>query len=197
LVGGGALAADRTPQLYVPDGQLLSHVFRVFATDEITSEMEPRLLLEASHIFLEPDPKEKRAWEGRVIPHQYWQDTVDGQTVQLEGTLLLFDLRDYPIHLLKPAIRVIPTLTWKDPVRRGGEQRMLVGRNAVYLAHLGHALVLTLVLLGLVLFMISVWAKRKSPQKKAIITEARLVWGTFGSVRVSSPYGVAMCVWRR
>ncbi len=165
IVASG-LGAEKTPQMYVPDGQLKSHIFRIFVTEEITSEMQPKLRFEKGHVFTTPNEKEQQLWEARVVPNQVWLEQVNGQTVQLQGTLLLFDLSSFPVAFPKPAVRLIPTLTWKDPAKKGGEDRMLMGGSAVYLADLRNAVVLTCFLIVLVVVMLAIWAAKK--KKSAI-----------------------------
>ena len=97
----------------VRDGQLTSAPFQIFVDTRVTSANTPRLLLRALHAITETLSGEEMALAPSfVAPGQTIVATVGGHDVTLCGTVLLFDLRSYPIEWYKPMRRVEPILHW-------------------------------------------------------------------------------------
>jgi hypothetical protein len=134
LVSGYVLAADPATHLYMPDGQLLSHLIRVYVTPDIPESFDPRLRLTGSHEVTEKHPKEDELIKPFVhATNQNWIEILAGQKVTKTGTLLLFDLRSYPIHPLKPMIRLTPILYRKDSENDTIWNPVAVGSKEIYL----------------------------------------------------------------
>ena len=148
-------AADEAAQLYVPDGQLKSHLIRVYVTRNVTEGMKPQLVLHAAHSLTKAQP-----WENTPIPFyrtsrdHRWTQRLDNQPAEKRGTLLLFDLHKITIPAYKAMVRVTPTLIWKE----GDETFSITGENEVYLANPMVAVlwsVVVILLVGLLIFFMS------------------------------------------
>ncbi len=122
LVAGLALASSATraegngqaPQLFMPDGQLKSHSVRVYVTQDISANQQPRLRLLRSHAVTKKAVDEATRLEpGIVAPGQEWVERVSGQDVRRTGTLLLFDLTSLDFGY-KAMMRVMPVVTWTE-----------------------------------------------------------------------------------
>lgn len=131
-VAWSAQSTNETAQLYLPDGQLKSHLVRVYVNRDITEQMKPELLLHAPHSLTRTLP-----WENKPISFfrlsrdHRWTQKSDQQPDQKRGTLLLFDLHNLQIPPYKAIIRITPTLVWKE----GGETISVTGESEVYLAN--------------------------------------------------------------
>jgi len=146
--------AGKPVQLFVPDGQLKSHLFRVFVTREITGAMDPRLRLIGSHVISEEHPGKKKSYGPAVVaPQQKWVQEVEGERIEHTGTLLLFDLCHFPIPPYQPMQRVTPTLTWMER----DTERSAIGGTEVNLANspgvFGWTLVLLIGIGGFIVFL--------------------------------------------
>ncbi|MEW6490614.1 MAG: hypothetical protein AB1578_22215, partial [Thermodesulfobacteriota bacterium] len=147
-------AAARDPvRLFMPDGQLQSHPVRVFVTEDLSHADEPALILHGSHAVTRVLEGEERARKPRLLARNHlWVQEEAGQQVVYRGTLLVFDLRDYPIPLYKAAVRVMPALEWRQGSLVGREPAVALGDREVYLGNIvgavGWTAVLVLALLG-------------------------------------------------
>ena len=119
--------------LYVADGQLISYPFRVFVTHDMTAKMNPRLMLSVSHMFSSASEGESDKLVPIIVArNQISTETVAGQAIQITGTLLLFDLQNYPVSRYKGMTRVTPILTWNEPTEMGESiERAVVASRAV------------------------------------------------------------------
>jgi hypothetical protein len=156
LLSGSAFAAEPAIDLYMPDGQLLSHPIRAYVTPDIPESLDPRLRLTGSHEVTKKHPKEDELVKPFVhATNQNWVEIVAGQKVTKTGTLLLFDLRNYPIHPLKPMIRLTPTLYRKDSKNDTIWNPVAVGSKEIYLGKttgvIGYTLALIAVLLTFII----------------------------------------------
>lgn len=146
---------DEAAQLYVPDGQLKSHLIRVYVNRNVTEGMKPQLVLYAAHSLTSTQSWENTAISFyRISRDHRWTQRLDDQPAEKRGTLLLFDLHKIKIPAYKAMVRVTPTLIWKD----GEDAFSITGENEVYLASpviavLWSALVILLV--GLLIFYMS------------------------------------------
>lgn len=148
-------------ELFVADGQLMSHPFRVFVTHDITPDMQPRLSLHASHTFSAVQKGERDSIRPLVIArNQISTETVAGQKIQVTGTLLLFDLQDYPVPLYKGMIRLTPILAWTEPTPAGALEQTVVAPHEVNLGNIGVAAAWAIVIVGLFAMLIALLAKR-------------------------------------
>jgi hypothetical protein len=115
-------AADSavTPvRLYMPDGQLISSPVRVFVDKDLPSfdpakAGAPELRLFGGHAVTPETPGDRATYKPlEVIPHQSWEESANGQTRMLCGTILLFDLSHSGlVEWWKPMRRVQPVLSW-------------------------------------------------------------------------------------
>src|SRR5437879_869436 len=79
-------------QLFMPDGQLRSHLIRVYVNKDVPEYTSPGLVLHAPHTFLHEDLRENNTNHFYQLSRDYrWTQAVDGQAVEKRGTLLLFD----------------------------------------------------------------------------------------------------------
>jgi hypothetical protein len=172
LVLSEAFSADALPhlELYVPDGQIRSHLFRVLVTSNITEGMKPRLELHASHIVTESNESQTRLRHAApVAPGQTWMSTIDGSPRTLYGTLLLFNIDDYDIPFWKPVIRLTPILRWDEADGNASVTRTLIGNQDIYLGNLPIAIAWTTVLILFLAFVIGYWAKSKTGEARYLL----------------------------
>jgi len=163
LTGGSVFGITNVPHMYVRDGQLKSAWFEVYITEEIASDMQPRLNLAPIHQRSGLNATNSQQFYGYAYPNQHWEETLNGKPIPYEGTLLLFDLSDYEIPLFRSAARATPSVTWL-PAGADNKPRLVISQGAVYIAHQGNALLLTSIVMVLVVFLIGQWAKAKSPR---------------------------------
>jgi hypothetical protein len=115
-----AAGSGATPvRLYMPDGQLISSPVRVFVDKDLPpfdpdKDEAPKLRLFGGHAVTPETPGDRATFAPlEVIPHQSWNESANGMTRTLCGTLLLFDLSHGElIEWWKPMRRAQPVLTW-------------------------------------------------------------------------------------
>jgi hypothetical protein len=155
LFSGFVFASAPSTHLHMPDGQLSSHPIRVYVTPDIPESLDPRLRLTGSH-----EVTKKHTTEDELIKpfvhatNQNWVEIVAGQKVTRTGTLLLFDLRNYPIHPLKPMIRLTPTLYRKQSKNNTTWNPVAVGSKDIYLGKSTGVIAYTLALVAVLLIFI-------------------------------------------
>lgn len=169
LLVGFALASSTTraeggaanPQLFMPDGQLKSHSVRVYVTQDIAANQQPRLRLLRSHALTKKAVDEATRLEpGIVAPGQEWVEHVGGQDVRRSGTLLLFDLSSLGFGY-KAMMRVMPVVTWTAD----GSERIVVAPSEVNLGNIVAAIGWTAVVVVAALLMVAFlcWRARGTP----------------------------------
>ena len=166
IMSSAALAQTPTPtsaaRMFVPDGQLVSSPIKVYVT--------PLNLDNANAPILRLVPLQH--WNGGeitdvpkcelilVAPNQMWTETIAGQPVQRQGTLLILDARkSFSIPKFKSTSRATPILTWTDPNAPKSEPK-LVG-EPIYLGNFWPAVVWTLATIVAMLLLLR-WMARKS-----------------------------------
>jgi len=160
LFSQGAWPAEDKIQLFMADGQLKSHPLRLFVTQNIDESMSPRLRLTGSHAITQKNAIEDELIAPMLIAqNQKSEQTINGAQVTLTGTLLLFDLRHYPIPAYKAVMRLTPTLIWQEG-RGIGSQKVAIGAHEVYLANPVPAFILPFTIVILLLLLIVFMAKR-------------------------------------
>lgn len=151
-VAWSAQSTNETAQLYLPDGQLKSHLVRVYVNRDITEQMKPELLLHAPHSLTHASQ-----WENTPIPFyrlsrdHRWTQPSDQHPGQKQGTLLLFDLHKIQVPPYKAMIRITPTLVWKE----AGETISVTGENEIYLANSLPAMVWSVLVIALIALLIA------------------------------------------
>jgi hypothetical protein len=95
--------------VFMPDGQVRSHLLRVFITKDIEdiNKVELTFIRPPGNPDIHLHPRE-------LARFQQWPETKDGVTTFRNGTLLLFDWRGAKFSL-KPCIQVTAQLTWGEP----------------------------------------------------------------------------------
>lgn len=151
-----------TISLYVADGQLMSHPFRVFVTHDITTAMQPQLLLRTSHTFSSVHKKEFETIKPIIIArNQISTEMVVGQNIQLTGTLLLFDLQNYPVSPYKGMTRITPILTWTESTADGVKvEQAVVASHEVNLGNIAVAVAWTIAMTAMLIIFIAFLARR-------------------------------------
>ena len=161
---GGAGTVPKPGELpatiFMPDGQLKSHLIQVYVTRDIQESMKPELQLFRSHAVTSKG-KDEMAWipAASASPSQ-WQQSYKGQDVPKTGTLLLFDLSDDKVDY-KATMRVRPKLRWVGC----GEYCYAVGEKEVnvgdILAASGWTILIVSVALAVVLLL--AWIRKGGP----------------------------------
>jgi hypothetical protein len=150
-----SLSASPPPQLYVPDGQILSEPVKVFvALANLDADKKPRL-----REGRPTDTSKPKEWDPFIVaPNQVWTERVAGQNIERRGTLLLFDLSQLEIAWYKSTTRFTPVLSWQSP--DAGNPPIIVGQ-AVYLGRNVVAGLWTILVVFLLLWLI-MWMARKA-----------------------------------
>jgi len=160
LFSQGAWSAEEKMQLFMADGQLKSHPLRLFLTRDIDESMSPRLMLTGSHAITQKNAAEDQLIAPMLIAQNQKSDqTINDTQVTLTGTLLLFDLRHYPIPAYKAVMRLTPTLTWQEGSGMGSK-KVAIGAHEVYLANPVPAFILPFTMVMLLILLIVFMAKR-------------------------------------
>lgn len=148
-------------ELFVADGQLISHPFRVFVTQDVTPQMQPQLSLRASHTLSSVQKGELDKIKPLIIArNQISTEKVADQKVQMTGTLLLFDLQSYPVPTYKGMIRVTPILTWTESTAAGTLEKAVVAPYEVNLGNLRIAVVWIIAIVSVFVVVIAFLARR-------------------------------------
>ncbi len=154
-------AGDNGVELFMRDGQLKSHPVRVFLTHDVTEAMNPRLVLAGSHSVSKEHPDESKSINPKWIArNQTVSQVKDGAPITVTGTLMLFDLKDYPIPFYKGMMRVVPIVYW-DETGPGAitERRAAVGPHEVNVGNIGPAVFWTAIIITTLLLIIIALAK--------------------------------------
>jgi hypothetical protein len=152
-------------RLFVEDGQLKSHPFVVFVTHPITPPMNPRLVLRSKHVITRVTRFETASLAPlNVIPGQYRTVTINGQTVTVPGTLLIFDVSGHDLPWFKSAARFLPSITWHELTANGEPGRVdaIAAEETIYIGHMLGAVCWTLAFLAAVLAMLIRWTALKA-----------------------------------
>ena len=131
----------------MPDGQMKSHLLRVYTDQDITEADKPELLLLAGQLGYEKLP----SWGAtngihhfQLARFQQWTETIDGVSSSHTGTLLIFDLRTADFAWFKACMRVTPVLKWS-------QSKTAVGSRPVYIGNMLHAGVWTALIMAILL----------------------------------------------
>jgi hypothetical protein len=168
--------ADKAPvDLYMEDGQLHSRPVRVYVPDRnITIAMKPKLRL----------ARVGGASAGRhyspfqVAGNQQWEQDCKGTKVAKTGSLLLFDLSEYPIPLYCTGIRVLPILSWHNSDRPDWNETGKTGeigavaKRAVYLSNGCGTLLLTFLIVMAFLVFVYFMTKHREMKPLGLLSTA-------------------------
>ncbi len=154
--------SENTTEIYMPDGQLKSHIIRIYINKsfEGIASKDIYLKLHTSAAPMAPDAKQTNkdmvknatstkkitiGLEGKPQPiaqdnHHTWEKPVQDTTIQQYGTMLLFNLEGYSIPYYKTATRVLPELVWCTKKSAADHAKCLdydnaFGEKEVYLAN--------------------------------------------------------------
>jgi hypothetical protein len=155
----GRAVTNEPVRVFMPDGQIKSHLLRVYITEDITEADNPTLTLLAGRFLIETLPN----WAERTNSYrelarlQHWTETVNGQEISRTGTLLVFDLRKADFPIFKACMRVTPVIKWGQPPRTA------IGDQPVYVGNMWGASLWTAVFVGAVVLMIFLftWIRKK------------------------------------
>lgn len=153
-----ALHAETTPvRLFMADGQLKSHPVRVFINQDISEDMQPSLILTGSYaINTDPSIEPVKVKPMLIARQQLAEQQENGQLITVKGTLILFDLRHYPVPLYKTVVRLTPTLVWQDAV---DGTKVAIGEREVYLSNTLPAFTIPFVIVFLIVLSIIALAR--------------------------------------
>jgi hypothetical protein len=145
----------------MPDGQLKSHPVRVYVTQDISANQQPKLRLLRSHAVTKKAVDEAARLEPSIVaPGQEWVEQVGGVSVRRTGTLLLFDLGALDFGY-KAMMRVMPVVTWTE----GGAERSVVAPAEVNLGNIVATIGWTALAVGAALLFVAFlcWRAKGSP----------------------------------
>jgi hypothetical protein len=153
----GIAAPNEPIRVFMPDGQMKSHLLRVFITTDLTDTDAPTLTLMASRLLVQqlPDWAEKPMSVREMARFQQWTETLDGHEIARTGTLLIFDLRSADFPWFKASMRVTPVIKWGEP------RQTAVAERSVYIGNLSVAMVWTIVMVLVPVAMIIAFAYRR------------------------------------
>jgi hypothetical protein len=176
---GNLYASDVLPQLFVPDGQLLSRPIQVYVSStNLNESMKPGLRLVGFYPPKEVGFADTNVWRPFFIAGgQSWTENVSGQTVSQEGTLLLFDLTGYPLAKYKSTARVTRILTWNGGGGDDSASLTTVVGSSVYLGKRLMAAIWTLIAGGTLVGIVGVLCHVKKPGKRQLIGVRSLISG--------------------
>jgi len=122
-------------QIYVEDGQFISHVITVFVSARITRAQNPKLIL---HQPRTPFGDAIRTFKGAKLVDMGVNQTMaigldGGRPIFRSGTVLLFSLEEYQPTLYKPVFRGRPVLHW-DPAD-ASDPGIVISEGSVYFAN--------------------------------------------------------------
>jgi len=149
-------------RLYMPDGQLKTHPIKVFINQDIPRSMHPKLQLTGSHAITEKQEEENYLRKPMVLArNQEWVEVRRGSKISSTGTLMLFDLSNYPIPFYKATMRLTPTLVWVENGKKK-VKHVAIGSSEVYLGNSIGAFGWVFLLIGtLVIFIMGMAKKAK------------------------------------
>ncbi len=162
-------APEPAVRLLVRDGQLASHIFVVMVKDLVVNEtMQPKLRLAGPHWVHDPLPIEQQAIDPIIVaPRQTRTMTIDGQQVSVEGTLMMFNLRKYSLHLYESAVRLLPRVEWTVPASTAGQpptKRVAVAEQEIYLGNMPGAALWTALIMLLITAALFLWSDATSKE---------------------------------
>lgn len=147
---------NESVRVFMPDGQIKSHLLRVFVTKDFTQEDAPKLILSAGRLVLKelPDWAEKPIEPRHISRFQHRTELLDGVDIGPTGTLLIFDLRNIDFPWFKACMRVTPAIKWGNP------PSIAVGEQPVYIGNLKGAMLWTGLIILVPLTLICAFAYR-------------------------------------
>jgi hypothetical protein len=140
------------PRLYMPDGQLTSHLINVYVDRDVQESQHPQLLLSRSHALTKEATREDDPIDVYRAAPAHWHENDNGTDISQTGTLLLFRLKDGRLGG-KAIVRVRPIVTWD-----GGKA---VGDHEVNLGDIVVASGWTTVIVALALALVLLLARKK------------------------------------
>lgn len=189
ITGTHAMSQDYEEEvrLFMPDGQLRNLPVRVYVTHDITWDMNPELRL-SRWVGVEPGQERQNPTirPVEVAPNQRWTQLVRGQEVSFTGTLLMFDLRKYPIAYYKPMTRVVPAVSWEERSGKTLGTQSAIAEDEVYLGNLSAAVGWTVILVGIFVALVALWSKQTSHSYVALFA------GISGKLSLSQ---FQICAW--
>ncbi len=167
---------NKNPYLIMQDGQLKSHPVRVFVRDaEITRRMRPILCLVA--IDQVTRKKYDEIWcKGpsfrpfEVASGQTMAYKVEGTSLTLNGTMMLFDIDSLIIPYYKTGMRVIPVIHWISKTETlpdsgvKNEYSKVIGEDEIYIGNGTGAFLWTtliVVLFIVIVKLMAFWGDKK------------------------------------
>jgi hypothetical protein len=173
------LAGDVLPQLFVPDGQLLSRPIQIYiSSTNLNRSMNPVLRLVGFYPPHRAGSSDTNVWNPFFVAGgQSWTENVSGQTVSREGTFLLFDLNDYPLAGYKSTTRVMPILTWNWAGTDDATSMTTVVGNPVYLGKRWMAAGWTFIAVGTLVAIIYCLCNIKTAERKHLKGVMSLISG--------------------
>ena len=107
-------------EIFMADGQLPSHPIRIYERDKDLTNSNPRLCLTRRVKVVETETDtlfcRDKDWyfPFEIAANQKWIDESSGHKVSKTGSLLLFDLVNFPISPYRSGARVLPIVRWEE-----------------------------------------------------------------------------------
>lgn len=184
--------------LFVRDGQLISHPFLVFVENQqITAEMNPRLLLRGPHWATAPSSLENKPLKPvEVVPGHSRVSTVAQEKTAVTGTLLVFDFGEHSLPPYKAAVRFLPAVVWTEklPDGKGDKIDRIAGEEEIYIGNMAGAVAWTLGAMILVFALLAIWTRESAKHVKKF-TPRRWLFLVTGPDGYLSLWRVQLMAW--
>lgn len=151
----GFAATNAPVSLFMPDGQMRSHLLRVYLHADIQSNDKPELTLLAGQFLKQKPPgwTQQPIAPAELARFQQWTERHNGIGVERTGTLLVFDLRGADFTLA-PCTRVTPMLKWGEP------RQIAISDRPVYIGNMFGAGLMAFLFVGVLTFVLVILASR-------------------------------------
>jgi hypothetical protein len=151
----GGSAPPAAPRVYMPDGQLTSHLITVYVDRDIQENQHPQLWLSRSHTLTKKASGEDDPIGIYRAAPAHWHENDNGADVSQSGTMLLLRLQNERLGG-RAMVRVRPIVTWDG----GGKA---VGENEVNLGDILMTSVWTIAIVVLAVALVLVLTWRAKP----------------------------------
>ena len=152
--------------MFVHDGQLRSHLFKIFVTAQLEPSMNPRLSFVGAHLLTEKSDLETQTFSDPVMASHQVRSVMMGDTeVPVSGTLLMFALPPAKQLEYKSAVRLLPILRWTEPQAapdKPPQEKSLIAKEDVYLGNLLVSSIWTALTMAVILGLLLSWSTAKS-----------------------------------
>ncbi|NJL58468.1 MAG: hypothetical protein HC887_01245 [Desulfobacteraceae bacterium] len=148
--------AEEGIRMLIREGQFISEPFEIFVNQDIRKSMNPKLTL--INISLFQGESEKKSEDIRLSPRVIARkQTRMIDNIALKGTVLLFNIRQYPFKPYEILKQVKPVLIWDNP--EDPEQPYQAIGNSTNLGNDIPFIMFILIIVGCCITVFAIWSK--------------------------------------